>query len=512
VRSCPSCGRTFAGATAPGGELQFCPDDGTALAAPTRDPLLGRVIGERYRLDDRLGRGAMGTVYRALHIPMDKPVAVKLLRHELAGEAEAVARFQREARSASRLDHDHCIRVTDFGQTADGLLYLVMELLDGESLSARVARGPLPARLVAAIGADTAGALAHAHEHGVIHRDLKPDNVMLSRRGRGASARTVVKVLDFGLAKIAGDAGTASLTRAGSVFGTPEYMAPEQAEGLALDARTDVYSLGVLLYQLVTGTLPFRSPSVIQILAQQVEEAPEPPRRRRPDLEIPPALDALILRCLEKRPDDRFPDAASVAAALEPMADHARLERLLDEPMVGAGEPAPATTASGIARPGASIVDTAGPRARSPLRLAAAVAVGALAVAGGVAVSLRGAGHHPAAPTGEPIAQARQLLDRGDLDGAERLLAVERAHRDGADLQLLLGEVAQRRGNRLKALSHLYLATRRDPTAAEPHARLASLLLQLGQPDQACAQAAAALRADPANATAIAAAAGCRRK
>ena len=274
---CPTCSTPFQG-----GE-QFCPKDGSSLAPSTPsatrgddDPLIGRLLGGRYRLAERLGQGGMGTVYRALHTLMDKPVAVKILRAELSSDAEAVARFHREARSASRLDHDHCIRVTDFGQADDGQLYLVMELLDGESLGVVTRRGAVPPSRAAAIGVAIAEALGHAHEQGIIHRDLKPDNVFLARRARG---RELVKVLDFGLAKLASDSALGpSITRDGTVFGTPEYMAPEQAEGEKLDGRTDVYALGVILYQLLCGAVPFKAQGFVALLTKQVSEKPVPPR------------------------------------------------------------------------------------------------------------------------------------------------------------------------------------------------------------------------------------------
>ncbi|MDB4966552.1 MAG: pkn3, partial [Myxococcales bacterium] len=319
---CPTCKTHF------GGEEHFCPRDGSPLATPasdrepaadpTADRLIGRVLGGRYRLLERLGQGGMGTVYRATHTLMDKPVAVKILRAELATDAEAVARFHREARSASRLDHDHCIRVTDFGQSDDGLLFLVMELLDGHSLSYVTRRGPVPAARAAAIGVAIAEALAHAHEAGIIHRDLKPDNVFLARRAKGGE---MVKVLDFGLAKLASDSALGpSITRDGTVFGTPEYMAPEQAEGAKLDSRTDVYALGVILYQLVCGEVPFKSSNFVALLTKQVSEPPVSPRARREDLDIPPGLEMIILRCLEKGRDDRYATAAELADALEPFA------------------------------------------------------------------------------------------------------------------------------------------------------------------------------------------------
>src|SRR5262245_24560305 len=260
----------------------------------------------------------MGTVYRATHTLMDKPVALKILRAELATDAEAVARFHREARSASRLDHDHCIRVTDFGQSDDGLLFLVMELLDGVSLGTVARRGPLPPARVANIGIAIAEALGHAHEQGVIHRDLKPDNVFLARRARG---RELVKVLDFGLAKLAHDSALGpSITRDGTVFGTPEYMAPEQAEGEKLDGRTDLYALGCILYQLLVGDVPFRAQNFVALLTKQVSDAPVPPHQRRPDLDLPPGLEGVVMRCLEKDPADRYQTAQEVAEALAEFA------------------------------------------------------------------------------------------------------------------------------------------------------------------------------------------------
>src|SRR5262249_42504941 len=205
-----------------------------------------------------------------------------------------------------------------FGQSDDGLLFLVMELLDGHSLSHITRRGPVPASHASAIGLAIAEALAHAHENGIIHRDLKPDNVFLARRAKG---REIIKVLDFGLAKLASDSALGpSITRDGTVFGTPEYMAPEQAEGEKLDGRTDVYALGIILYQLVCGEVPFKSSNFVALLTKQVSEEPIPPRDRRPDLEIPPGLEVVIMRCLAKRRDERYATAAEVADVLEPFA------------------------------------------------------------------------------------------------------------------------------------------------------------------------------------------------
>ena len=520
---CPTCKTHFEG------EEHFCPRDGSPLATPgservtpdpTADRLVGRVLGGRYRLLERLGQGGMGTVYRATHTLMDKPVAVKILRAELATDAEAVARFHREARSASRLDHDHCIRVTDFGQSDDGLLFLVMELLDGVSLSHVTRRGPVPAARAAAIGVAIAEALAHAHEQGIIHRDLKPDNVFLARRPK---AREIVKVLDFGLAKLASDSALGpSITRDGTVFGTPEYMAPEQAEGEKLDGRTDVYALGVILYQLLTGEVPFKSSNFVALLTKQVAEAPTPPSERRPDLEIPPGLELITLRCLEKRRDDRFATAGEVADALEPFAASDTSQSIiLPTRELGHSGSMPA-----LDREGAATRDMAMPTPRPlpadgeeamtdsqlrgqmvPRTFGRNVALGL----GGVALAaaafgfvFMGRARRHAAPSTTPVAAAaesplvrgKQLLAEGDLDGADKLLRAVRETSDSAELQEAMSEVAEQLGNRLGALAHMHRAIRLSPEDGEPRARLGALLLRLGQPAEACRQARRALSLD----------------
>ena len=523
MATCPTCRTPFEG------DAQYCPRDGTPLvAAALADPLVGRELGGRYRLLERLGRGGMGTVYRAVHTLMDKRVAVKVLRGDHADDPEAVARFHREARSASRLDHEHCIRVTDFGQSDDGLLYLVMELLDGESLGALLRRGPLSASRAAGIASDIAAALQHAHEMGVVHRDLKPDNVFLARRKRGGET---VKVLDFGLARIIGTASGGdviagpSITRAGVVFGTPEYMAPEQCEGAPIDARTDLYALGGILYHLLTGAPPFRAEHFLQLLSKQVEEAPEPPRRRRPEADIPPALEAIVLRCLAKPPDERFQTAAAVGEALAPFVDAApSSQRAADEtdtppPLsaVDLSSEARATPASleivGPSLAGESIAPSHHRRGLVVGLGAAGITVAAVAVlaisAGGrereAAVAAPGSSRTAPVVAEPPLARARRLIDAGDLDGADRLLATERARGDGAQLQSLLGEAALLRGNRLGALAHFHRATRIAPDEADAHARLASMLALIGQRDAACREARTALDRDPRSSIARAA-------
>jgi serine/threonine-protein kinase len=512
---CPTCQTHFEG------EAQFCPQDGSPLAASppagADDPLVGRVLGGRYRLVQRLGQGGMGTVYRAVHTLMDKPVAVKILRHEMSSDAEAVARFHREARSASRLDHDHCIRVTDFGQSDDGLLFLVMELLDGVSLGHIARRGPLPPARVAAIGLAIAEALAHAHEQGIVHRDLKPDNVFLARRAKG---RELVKVLDFGLAKLASDSVLGpSITRDGTVFGTPEYMAPEQAEGEKLDGRTDIYALGAILYELLSGEVPFKAGSFVAMLNKQVSEKPVSTRARRPDLDIPVGLDEVVMRCLAKKPGDRYETAQALADAIAPFTVGDPSGMVLLPRAEGPGaplspSPQPATRNTKLPTPPPSIEV---PRVRRGLLvIAGAAAVGVtFAIAWTKTRKPTTTAPPPlaavATPPEAPLTTVTRLLATGDLDGADRLLAQLRAKGDSVELQESLSAAAERRGNRLGALAHLHRATRIAPKDAVARARLAALLVRLGQPAEACRQAQKALALDPkVDARAVLAQARCK--
>jgi eukaryotic-like serine/threonine-protein kinase len=235
----------------------------------------GEIVGERYRVVAQLGSGGMGTVYRVEHTLMAKEMAMKLLRPELSVIPQIVERFEREARSASRLDNEHIVRVMDFGRAPNGALYLVMELLEGESLTDRMkAVVSLPASEALEIADQVLAALEHAHSNGIVHRDLKPDNMMLVRR----DSRVIVKILDFGLAKMTSESapGQPTLTQAGMVFGTPRYMAPEQAAAEPVDERTDLYAVGVLLYEMLSGKPPFMAPNAVDLLTAHLTQ-PVPP-------------------------------------------------------------------------------------------------------------------------------------------------------------------------------------------------------------------------------------------
>jgi serine/threonine protein kinase len=271
--------------------------------------LVGSVLAGIYRLDALIGEGGMGAVYRGRHVMLRRDVAIKVLHPDFSRDPELVKRFDREAQSAARLNHPNCIQVTEFGSTDDGMKYLVMQLLEGTELQ-NILDGPTsPERAVDLILQILRG-LEHAHGQGVVHRDLKPQNIFVTRDHEG---REVLKLVDFGIAKIiGGDGALEQMTRAGMVFGTPQYMSPEQALGLEIDARADLYAAGVLLYQIVTGRLPFNSDDPVALIRMQVstEPPPLPPS-------VPQELAAIIFRLLAKQKEQRYPDARTVRIALE---------------------------------------------------------------------------------------------------------------------------------------------------------------------------------------------------
>ncbi|MDH5673965.1 MAG: protein kinase [Myxococcales bacterium] len=272
----------------------------TSSSRRKQDPYLGKTVAGRYRLEARLGEGGMGVVYRARHVLIDRVVALKLIRPDLRGETHLRAWMLREARAANRVDHAHIVQIHDVGETDDGELYLVMEYLVGTSLSAECTKGSMPIDRAADIIEQMCAALARAHDLGVVHRDLKSDNIMLTVQG---GRRDFVKILDFGLAALTRDA---RLAPKGAVFGTPEYMAPEQARGEDATASCDLYALGILFFEMLTGQLPFRSNDRETLLEMQRKApAPRPSKIRG---EIPPQCEAIIMRLLEKDPAKRFRD------------------------------------------------------------------------------------------------------------------------------------------------------------------------------------------------------------
>jgi eukaryotic-like serine/threonine-protein kinase len=277
-----------------------------------RDPLLGQLIDGRYRIEAVLGEGAMGIVYRAVHSSIDKRVAIKVLRPDISRSELILARFKQEAQMASRIGNQHIVDISDFGELRDGSTYFAMEFLRGRPLASALTEERFTFERTVHVGKQLCSALGAAHAAGIVHRDLKPDNVQLTQRGDDDD---FVKVLDFGIAKVIG--ASRVLTQVGQVFGTPHYMSPEQCAGSEVDHRTDIYAVGVILYQMATGQLPFDAPNVLGILQKQMHQQPTPPEELAPDADIPPGLSDVILRCLEKDPDDRYASMDELQADLE---------------------------------------------------------------------------------------------------------------------------------------------------------------------------------------------------
>jgi serine/threonine protein kinase len=302
-------------------EQKFCPDDGK--------PLIPFIIDGRYKILHRIGDGGFGEVYAAEHITIGKKVAVKLLRGAFAKLNEFRQRFEREAKAASRLSHLHCVQVTDFGVVEEGP-YLVMEFLEGRPLSALMEKGKIEKKRAAQIGLQILSALSHAHTQGIIHRDLKPDNIMLVNQA-GAKG-DFVKILDFGLAKMVRDnQSEQKLTQAGMILGTPSYMSPEQAVASESDHRTDIYSIGFVLYEILVGRRPFVVTGTEEILRAHVFTAPSPPRSLNPSLSV--EIEAMLLKALAKKKEERFQSAEEFLQALsatpEAQSDEAELAALM---------------------------------------------------------------------------------------------------------------------------------------------------------------------------------------
>ena len=307
---CPDCLAVFRSA------FTFCPADGATLIQCVEEPLLGATIADRYVLQDLIGEGAMGLVYRASHVRLPRPFAIKVLFGDMASDARMRLRFAQEASAACRLSHPNVVTVVDFGKSERGLLYLVMDYVDGETLSELITReAPLSERRVIELARQLCEGLGHAHGQGVVHRDFKPDNVVLEPRDGGSP---VPRILDFGLAITANDDDTfdGRLTQHGWVVGTPAYLSPEQARDEEVDQRADLYALGVVMYEMLAGVAPFEG-NAMEVAHRNMLEPVPPIRTRNPDVHVSAELERVVRRLLEKKADDRFATADEVIAALD---------------------------------------------------------------------------------------------------------------------------------------------------------------------------------------------------
>jgi eukaryotic-like serine/threonine-protein kinase len=318
TKTCRGCGREFSG-----GET-FCPVDGSRLSSPSQardltsgaDPLVGTTVGGRYRILRAIGEGGMGVVYEAEHVLIEKRVALKVLRDTFTRRPDVVERFRQEAKSASKIGHPNIVDVSDFGETPTGASYIVLEMLKGEDLADVLTRecALSPTRAVLIVH-QVAKALDAAHKKGIVHRDLKPENIYLIERDGQAD---FVKVVDFGVAKMSDieSLGGRRLTRTGMIFGTPEYMSPEHASGKALDHRVDIYALGVILYELLTGRVPFEGDNFMEVLAKHGHDPVPGLRDVNPGTRVSLELERVLFRALEKDPGRRYQSMADLSADL----------------------------------------------------------------------------------------------------------------------------------------------------------------------------------------------------
>jgi tetratricopeptide (TPR) repeat protein len=431
-------------------EDTFCPRCG----APVVDPLIGAVVGDRYRIVSRIGVGGMGAVYRAEHTMMRRDLAIKVLLPELGGKDEFARRFEREAESASRLQHPNIITVTDFGRTAEGALFLAMEFLAGESLSSVIKAGPLPRDRALKVVRQILRGLEHAHAAGVVHRDLKPDNIMLVERD---GQTDVVKILDFGIAKVTeptsgnrGGRGGTALTQAGVIFGTPEYLSPEQALGEVVDPRADIYAAGVILYEMLAGRKPFESEDKVKIISMHLAHAPRRIREVSPSVEVPVALEQVVLQALEKSRENRFANAAAFLQALDDA-----------EALADSGAEAGATVPA-LGLPAAGPLDRLGRflsgRRALAMALTVVTVVSVFAYRGGA--THRTLVSAPARPAPPPPALADRLkkieasLESGNTTSARLALEHELSERPrDARVRYMLGRVAFAEGKHAEALA-----------------------------------------------------------
>ncbi len=310
MKICPECKRQFEH------NVGFCAFDGTHLVVnENQDDLVGRLIDYKYQIHERIARGGTGSVYAGTHLQLNMPIAVKIMHREMTADFTSVERFRREAYATMQIRHPNAIAVMDFGVTPDNLVYVVMERLEGKSLRDRLKEAKYLSLTEAnEIIQQVSAAMAVAHKRKIIHRDLKPENIFIHQDGD----TSIVKVLDFGIAKlVAGhpEEGSLELTRQGFVVGTPYYMSPEQCYGKDLDARADIYSLGIVLYEMLAGRVPFTGRSHTAVAVKQAREKPRPLYELRP--EVPPVVNAVVMHALEKSPNDRPADVTAFAQELE---------------------------------------------------------------------------------------------------------------------------------------------------------------------------------------------------
>jgi Tfp pilus assembly protein PilF/predicted Ser/Thr protein kinase len=457
-------------------DARFCPSCGTRLVrGGEQEPLIGKTLNAKYRVLSKIGRGGMGTVYLGEHIGLRKKVALKVLRPDLQVSEETLRRFQREGIAAGKFTHANAIQIFDFDRADEGVFYLAMEYVEGADLKAYLREtGRLDTETAIDITGQVLAALAEAHRHGIVHRDLKPENIMVVRSTTGSLS---VKVLDFGLSKLIDvpTEGASLQTHFGQIVGTPLYMAPEQGSAENVDHRSDLYAVGLILYELLSGQSPFRGLSVPELLVKHVTAPPQPINDVHTDLQIPADLEDLLIRVLERKPEERFQSAAEMIAALE--------------------EVDPARSARRRRRRSTAQKGAQGNRMRLLLAVAAVLAVGALAwrlgasgfgdaePEGPVRVSAKAASKRTEeeARYVRLLEEARARLAAGDIQAAN--VSVEDAHRltcRDEEAFFVRAMVYRAREDADPALADLREALRIDPTYADAAAVMGWIELERG--------------------------------
>jgi len=313
MKVCTTCSAEY------GDDQLFCQRDGTPLRkSGASTDLVGQVIADRYHITKKLGEGGMGQVYLAEHVKMGRRCAIKIMTPGSMSDPDAISRFNREAANASRINHANVCAIYDFGETPDGLIYLAMEFIEGKSLTDLLEEaGTLPLPRAAVMIQQSADALQAAHDFGIVHRDLKPDNIMVVT----ARGKDTVKVVDFGIAKaVGGSEGEQKVTKTGFVVGTPEYMSPEQLSGDPVDGRSDIYSLGLVFYRMLTGATPFPADSQQETMIKRLTDDPVPLAEAKPDVRFPPELQRVLDRVLARMPSDRYASAAEFGRDVKTVA------------------------------------------------------------------------------------------------------------------------------------------------------------------------------------------------
>jgi len=322
LKVCPQCGTEYPESA------RFCETDGTALRASAGNDIVGSIIADRYHVIRKLGEGGMGQVYLAEHVKMGRKSALKIMRPSVVKDVESISRFNREAANASRISHANVAAVYDFGETTDGIIYLAMEFVDGTTVAALIDQlGALPPKRAAEITRQAAEGLAAAHDTGVVHRDLKPENLMIAKTRGGED---LVKIVDFGIAKAAGG-GPQKVTKTGLVVGTPDYMSPEQLAGDPVDGRSDIYSLGIVAFNMLTGKLPFSSDSAQESMIMRLTDPPKRLGEMRPEVgwpvEIQDAIDKALAREVGQRYQTAVDFGRDLARAAQNLSDGTRPPR-----------------------------------------------------------------------------------------------------------------------------------------------------------------------------------------